>query len=170
LLHFATTLTGLATPQLNTALWICFGLSVGAALVGIGLYLLGRVRPSAPALDRWMGGQEPAWYSPPLLAALRHRPVPAEAASLAPALAGGDGSRGLAAAPAGHTWPRPVHHRAEEAGPVLFAYDGSDLAKAAIAEAGHQLTRRREALVLTVWRTFNVGFIPEPDAHFDAAC
>jgi hypothetical protein len=24
--------------------------------------------------------------------------------------------------------------------------------------------------VLTVWRTFNVGFIPEPGAHFDAAC
>jgi nucleotide-binding universal stress UspA family protein len=73
-------------------------------------------------------------------------------------------------APASPTWRRPVHHRAEEAGPVLFAYDGSDLAKAAIAEAGHQLPRRREALVLTVWRTFNVGFIPEPDAHFDAAC
>ena len=55
-------------------------------------------------------------------------------------------------------------------GPVLIAYDGSDLAKAAIAEAGHQLPRRREALVLTVWRTFNVGFTPEPDAQFDAAC
>jgi nucleotide-binding universal stress UspA family protein len=53
---------------------------------------------------------------------------------------------------------------------VLIAYDGSDLARAAIAEAGSQLPARRDALVLTVWRTFTVGFIPEPDAQFDAAC
>jgi nucleotide-binding universal stress UspA family protein len=44
------------------------------------------------------------------------------------------------------------------------------VAKAAIAEAGHQLPARRPAVVLTVWRTFNVGFIPEPGAQFDAAC
>ena len=55
-------------------------------------------------------------------------------------------------------------------GPVLFAYDGSRLAKLAIAEAGRQLPAGRDALVLTVWRTFNVGFIPEPGAEFDAAC
>jgi nucleotide-binding universal stress UspA family protein len=53
---------------------------------------------------------------------------------------------------------------------VLFAYDGSRLAKLAIAEAGRQLSAGREALVLTVWRTFNVGFLPEPGAEFDAAC
>jgi nucleotide-binding universal stress UspA family protein len=58
----------------------------------------------------------------------------------------------------------------EAVGPVLFAYDGSRLAKAAIAEAGRQLPAGRDALVLTVWRTFNVGFIPEPGAQFDAAC
>jgi nucleotide-binding universal stress UspA family protein len=52
----------------------------------------------------------------------------------------------------------------------VFAYDGSDLAKAAIAEAGRQLPAKRDALVLTVWRTFNVGFLPEPGAKFDAAC
>jgi nucleotide-binding universal stress UspA family protein len=145
-------------------------MSVGAAIVGIVLYLLGRVRPPAPALERWMGGQEPAWYSPPLLAVLRHRAAPAEAAALAPALAGGDRSRRLGATSTSATWPHPVHHRPEGTGPVLFAYDGSDLARAAIVEAGHQLPRRREALVLTVWRTFNVGFTPEPDAQFDAAC
>ncbi len=165
LLHFATTLTGLATPAMNTALWVCFGLSVGAAIVGIGLYALGRVRPPAPALERWMGGMEPAWDSPPLLAALRRRGAPAEAVSLAPAPAGAR----VEAAPVSPTRPRPFH-RAEEVGPVLFAYDGSDLAKAAIAEAGHQLPRRREALVLTVWRTFGVGFTPEPGSQFDAAC
>jgi nucleotide-binding universal stress UspA family protein len=58
----------------------------------------------------------------------------------------------------------------EAVGPVLFAYDGSRLAKAAIAEAGRQLPAGRDALVMTVWRTFNVGFIPEPGAEFDAAC
>jgi nucleotide-binding universal stress UspA family protein/MFS family permease len=169
LLHFATTLTGLATPQMNTALWICFGLAVGGALIGIGLYLLGRLRPPAPVIDRWMGGQEPAWYSPPLLAVLRHRAAP-EAAPAALAAAGGDGSRPVDAALASPTQPHLVHHRGQEVGPVLFAYDGSDPAKAAIAEAGHQLPRRREAVVLTVWRTFNVGFTPEPDAQFNAAC
>ena len=58
----------------------------------------------------------------------------------------------------------------EPIGPVLFAYDGSPLAMAAIAEAGRQLPARRDAIVLTVWRTFNVDFIPEPGAQFDAAC
>src|SRR3954469_15636445 len=36
-------------------------------------------------------------------------------------------------------------------GPVLFAYDGSAQAKAAIREAAGQLRRGREAIVLTVW-------------------
>jgi nucleotide-binding universal stress UspA family protein len=54
-------------------------------------------------------------------------------------------------------------------GPVLFAYDGSELASIAIEEAGRQLEPGREALVLTVWRPFAVGFIPPPDITFDAA-
>jgi nucleotide-binding universal stress UspA family protein len=52
---------------------------------------------------------------------------------------------------------------------VLFAYDGSDLAKHAIDVAGRELVTGREALVLTVWRTFNVGFIPVQGREFDAA-
>ena len=64
LLHFGTTLTGLPTPAMGTVLWICFGLAVGGAIAGVLLYLLGRVRPSAPALETWMAGQEPAWESP----------------------------------------------------------------------------------------------------------
>jgi nucleotide-binding universal stress UspA family protein len=36
--------------------------------------------------------------------------------------------------------------------PVLFAYDGSDHAKAAIEQAGQQLRTGRSALVLTVWQ------------------
>jgi nucleotide-binding universal stress UspA family protein len=54
-------------------------------------------------------------------------------------------------------------------GPVLFAYDGSDLAKHAIDAGSPQLVREREALVVTVWRTFNVGFIPVGGRQFDAA-
>jgi nucleotide-binding universal stress UspA family protein len=54
-------------------------------------------------------------------------------------------------------------------GLVVFAYDGSDLAKLAIAEAGQQLGPGREALVLTVWHPFDVGFVPAGGIRFDAA-
>ena len=167
LLHFATTLTGLATPSMSIALWICFGLSAGAGLVFVGLYLLGGVRPATPALDRWMGGQEPAWETPPLLAALRHGPGE-PAMDRAPAHA--RSRLGGAASLTGHPHRPGDRGHGDRLGPVLFAYDGSDVAKAAIAEAGHQLPAKREALVLTVWRTFSVGFLPEPDSRFDAAC
>jgi nucleotide-binding universal stress UspA family protein len=53
--------------------------------------------------------------------------------------------------------------------PVVFAYDGSDLAKLAIEEAGRQLGPGRDAVVVTVWRPFMVGFIPPPGVEFDAA-
>jgi len=52
---------------------------------------------------------------------------------------------------------------------VVFAYDGSDLAKGAIDEAGRQLGAGRDALVLTVWEPFAVGFVPPSEAQFDAA-
>jgi nucleotide-binding universal stress UspA family protein len=58
---------------------------------------------------------------------------------------------------------------AADLGPVLFAYDGSDLARLAIKEAGRQLEPGRDAVVLTVWRPFAVGFIPPPGVEFDAA-
>jgi nucleotide-binding universal stress UspA family protein/MFS family permease len=168
LLHFATTLAGLPTPQLSTALWICFGLAAGGAVVFALLYALGGVRPTAPALQRWMGGQEPAWDSPPLLAVLRHRTV-AQGPAVTPIPVGGQGGQ-LPVAAEGHPHHHyALHRHADHEGPVLFAYDGSDLADAAIAEAARQLPARRDALVLTVWRTFGVGFIPEPNAHFDAA-
>ena len=54
-------------------------------------------------------------------------------------------------------------------GPVVFAYDGSDLAKFAITEAGRQLAPGREALVLTVWQPFDIGFLPSGGRHLDAA-
>jgi nucleotide-binding universal stress UspA family protein/MFS family permease len=170
LLHFAVTLTGLPSPAFNTALWICFGLSAGGAVVGVLLYVLGRVRPTAPAIERWMGGMEPAWDSPPLLAALRPgAALPTLAASAAAAALSGGERLVTATASAAHPHRRAAGEP-EAVGPVVFAYDGSRLAKAAIAEAGRQLPAGRNALVLTVWRTFNVGFIPEPGVEFDAAC
>jgi nucleotide-binding universal stress UspA family protein len=60
----------------------------------------------------------------------------------------------------------PQHPRR---GPVVFAYDGSDLAKLAIDEAGRQLGPGRDALVLTVWHPFDVGFVPVGEVRFDAA-
>jgi nucleotide-binding universal stress UspA family protein len=58
---------------------------------------------------------------------------------------------------------------AGDLGPVVFAYDGSELAKLAIDEASRQLEPGRDAIALTVWRTFVVGFIPPPEVKFDAA-
>jgi nucleotide-binding universal stress UspA family protein len=54
-------------------------------------------------------------------------------------------------------------------GPVVFAYDGSELAKLAIDEAGRQLAPGRDALVLTVWQPFDVGFVPPVALRFNAA-
>ena len=54
-------------------------------------------------------------------------------------------------------------------GPVLFAYDGSELAKLAIFEAGRQLAPGRDALVVTVWQPFDVGFVPTVALRVNAA-
>lgn len=54
-------------------------------------------------------------------------------------------------------------------GPVVFAYDGSELAKLAIDEAGRQLGPGGNALVLTVWQPFDVGFVPAVALRVNAA-
>lgn len=43
---------------------------------------------------------------------------------------------------------------------MVFAYDGSDLADYAIAQAGEQLAPDRDCLVLCVWQPSDVGFMP----------
>jgi nucleotide-binding universal stress UspA family protein len=53
-------------------------------------------------------------------------------------------------------------------GPVLFAYDGSELAALAIEQAAKQLAAGREALVLCIWQPADVGFTPTGKRHFDA--
>jgi nucleotide-binding universal stress UspA family protein len=54
-------------------------------------------------------------------------------------------------------------------GPVLFAYDGSELAALAIEQAGRQLAPGRGALVVCVWQTSDVGFVPIGRDHLNAA-
>jgi len=60
-------------------------------------------------------------------------------------------------------------HDNSPTGPVVFAYDGSALAKLAIDEAGRQLASRQNALVLTVWQPFDVGFVPAVELRINAA-
>ncbi len=56
----------------------------------------------------------------------------------------------------------------EARGPVLFAYDGSELAAFAIEQAGRELATGREALVLCVWQPADVGFVLTAERRFDA--
>ncbi len=61
----------------------------------------------------------------------------------------------------------PTAH-SEPLGPVLLAYDGSELAQLAIDQAGRQLAPGREAIVVCAWQPSDVGFVPVGDRHFDA--
>jgi nucleotide-binding universal stress UspA family protein len=65
--------------------------------------------------------------------------------------------------------PDAESHESSRSGPIVFAYDGSDLAKLAIDEAGRQLAHGRDALVLTVWQPFDVGFVPAVALSINAA-
>jgi hypothetical protein len=58
------------------ALWIGLGLAVGGAAIGVGVYALSGARPQAPDLDRFVDGDSPAWYSPPLLSRARSSSMP----------------------------------------------------------------------------------------------
>lgn len=53
-------------------------------------------------------------------------------------------------------------------GPIVFAYDGCELAELAITEAATQLAPGREALVVCVWQPADVGFVPVGGRQFDA--
>jgi nucleotide-binding universal stress UspA family protein len=51
---------------------------------------------------------------------------------------------------------------------VLFGYDGSDLGKLAIEQAGRQLAPGRDALIVCVWQPGDVGFVPTGAPHLKA--
>jgi MFS family permease len=71
--HFALTVGGNPTNGTRIALWIGLGMAVGGASAAVLVYVLGGARPQTPQLERFMEGEAPAWYSPPLLAAVRSR-------------------------------------------------------------------------------------------------
>jgi MFS family permease len=73
--YFAATVGG----GTGIALWIAFGLAVGGAVIAVLLYLLGNARPQAPDLELFLSGEGAAWHSPPLLDAIRNRPLGAHA-------------------------------------------------------------------------------------------
>jgi nucleotide-binding universal stress UspA family protein len=56
----------------------------------------------------------------------------------------------------------------ESSGPVVFGYDGSELAGFAIGHAATQLTTPRDVLVVCVWQPVDVGFTPVGGQDFDA--
>jgi MFS family permease len=72
--HFAATVGGNPRTGTGIVLWIGFGIAIGGAVAAVLLYVLGRARPQTPDLGRFMDGDGPAWYSPPLLAAVRNSP------------------------------------------------------------------------------------------------
>jgi MFS family permease len=82
--HFAATVGGSPEAGTGIVLWIGLGLAVGGAAIAVALYALGGARPQTPNLERFMAGEAPAWYSPPLLAGVRrhhpHRELAQEAA------------------------------------------------------------------------------------------
>jgi MFS family permease len=73
--HFAATVGGSPKAGTGIALWIGFALSVTGAVIAVLLYALGGARAQTPKLEPFLAGEAPAWYSPPLLAAIRRRRV-----------------------------------------------------------------------------------------------
>jgi MFS family permease/nucleotide-binding universal stress UspA family protein len=150
LAHVAIALPGDLNAGTGVTLWIGFGLAIGGAVFGVAIYALSGARPQKPDLDEFLDGESPAWYSPPLLARLRSGlPSPIAAP--------------VRAEPTTVQWDVPT-----SVGPVLFAYDGTDLAERAIQQAACQLESGRCALVVCVWQSADVGFTPTDKDHFDA--
>jgi MFS family permease len=73
LAHFAATVGGSPITGTGIVLWIGLGIAIAGAVAAVLLYALGGARPQTPDLARFMDGDGPAWYSPPLLAAVRSR-------------------------------------------------------------------------------------------------
>jgi MFS family permease len=71
--HFAATVDGNTRAGTGIALWIGFGLAIGGGVAAVLLYALGGARPQTPDLERFIAGEAPAWYSPPLLVGVRNR-------------------------------------------------------------------------------------------------
>jgi nucleotide-binding universal stress UspA family protein len=143
--HLAATVGGNLNSGTGTALWIGLGLALIGLTIGVGIYVLSGARPQTPDLDGFLAGMVPAWYSPPLLGRLRSGVTAASPAALVSTSTASPHAEAVLAA--------------ASSGPVLFAYDGSELAKLAIERAGSQLPAGRDALVVCVWQPADVGFV-----------
>ncbi|HEY1521971.1 MAG TPA: MFS transporter [Solirubrobacteraceae bacterium] len=73
--HFAATVGPNLISGTGTMLWVGLGLAASGAIIAVILYGLGGARAQTPNLERFMEGDAPAWYSPPLLARLRAPPA-----------------------------------------------------------------------------------------------
>jgi MFS family permease len=71
--HFAATVGGNPRAGTGIVLWIGLGIAITGAVGAVLLYMLGGARARTPDLKRFMDGEGPAWYSPPLLEAVRNR-------------------------------------------------------------------------------------------------
>jgi MFS family permease/nucleotide-binding universal stress UspA family protein len=141
-----------------TALWAGLALALVGTVIAVGIYLLGGARLQTPDIDGFLAGPDPAWYSPPLLARLRP--------GIEATGSGGRGSRAALSEAAPATPATPATPAA--VGPVLLAYNGSELAALAIDQAGGQFGPGREALVVCVWQPADVGFVPVSRRPLDA--
>jgi hypothetical protein len=72
--HLALTVGGGLDQGTSIALSIGLGIAIAGAVLGVALYVVGGARPQTPDLDRFLDGDAPAWYSPPLFAKLRGVP------------------------------------------------------------------------------------------------
>lgn len=75
LLHLAKTVGSSPAQGISTAIWICFGVAAGGALISAYLVILGRTHLAPPKLETWLEGEGPAFESPPLGAGIRHERV-----------------------------------------------------------------------------------------------
>lgn len=70
-IHFAATVGGNPRTGTGIALWVGLAFALGGAGIAIAVYLLRGARPQTPQVERFIDGEGPAWYSPPLLAGVR---------------------------------------------------------------------------------------------------
>ena len=67
--HFAVTAEATGSkPAPRSRSGSASGWRSGAPRIGVALYALGGARPQTPDIERFLDGDGPAWYSPPLLA------------------------------------------------------------------------------------------------------
>jgi MFS family permease len=70
--HFALNVSGGLDEGVGIVLWIGVALAILGGVIPVVLYALGGARPETPDIEKFLAGEDAAYYSPPLLARLRH--------------------------------------------------------------------------------------------------